>query len=241
MASGKDRRYGNNEYDVFLIKLMLFKKICSKKIVILNNYISKMEESENTGVIYVITNTVNDKKYIGKAVSFVGEKKSKYGANGRFKKHIYASKHTNDCPLLYNDIRIHGKDNFKVEVLEVCLKDDLKAKETHYITEMQTYKNDIGYNFFIGDNKPQDAERKKEYEDNKVESNKKRCEGGKMRQSETTVSLPPNVYKRSAGFFAQIKINSNLYNKAFLSSKETDEEKLEKARLWLEQTKIEHA
>lgn len=37
------------------------------------------------------------------------------------------------------------------------------------------------------------------------------------------------------------KINSNLYNKAFLSSKETDEEKLEKARLWLEQTKIEHA
>jgi group I intron endonuclease len=200
-----------------------------------------MEESENTGVIYIITNIVNNKKYIGKAFSCIGKKNYKYGANGRFKNHLSKVRNNNnDCPLLYNDIRLHGKDNFKVEVLEICLKSDLKAKETQYITEMQTYKNDIGYNFLIGDNKPKDGDHKKEYEDRKVEANKKRCEGGKLRRSEGTTSLPPNVYKRSAGYFAQIKIDSNLYNKAFLSSKETDEEKLEKARLWLEQTKIEH-
>ena len=102
---------------------------------------------------------------------------------------------------------------------------------------MQTYKDDIGYNIFIGDNKPEDIKHKDEYEKNKVESNKLRAIGGKLRQSDDTISLPPNIYKRKDGLFAQIKIGSVLYNKGFLSSKDSHEQKLQKAIAWLAETK----
>ena len=43
-------------------------------------------------------------------------------------------------------------------------------------------------------------------------------------------------YKKT-GYFVQIKIDSILYNKAFLSAKDKDEEKLKKAKDWLALTK----
>ena len=61
-----------------------------------------------------------------------------------------------------------------------------------------------------------------------------------MRQSDDVKDLPPNVYKRANGLFAQIKINGTLYNKAFLSAKDSDEEKLQKAKNWLAETKQTH-
>jgi group I intron endonuclease len=196
-----------------------------------------MEETTNTGVIYKITNDINNKKYIGKAYSFVKHHKYpqyKHGTNGRFKRHLSnALSGNNEIPLLYNDIRNFGVEHFKVETLEVCLKDDLKEREEYYIRTLQTFKDDIGYNIFIGDYKPEDIIHKKEYEKNKIESNKLRALDGKLRQSEETSSLPPNIYKRKNGLFAQIKINSVLYNKAFLSCKDTDEQKLQKAKEWL--------
>lgn len=200
-----------------------------------------MEESELTGVIYIITNVSNNKKYIGKAYSYVkngNQPIRKQGGDGRFYKHIKAAlRGCTEIPLLYNDIREYGKDNFKVGLLEVCLKENLKERETYHIRHNQTYKEDIGYNFHIGDNKPEDISHKKTYEDKKVESNKNRAEGGALRQSNDTVNLPLNIYRRKNGLFAQIKIGSTLYNKAFLKTNDTDEIKLEKAMGWLEITK----
>lgn len=207
-------------------------------------YNNIMEESINTGVIYVITNIVNNKKYIGKANSFVKHVRNpnyKHGTLGRFKRHLSNAKNgSNEIPLLYNDIRSFGSNNFKADTLEVCLKNNLKEREEFYIREMETFKDDIGYNIFIGDAKPEDENHKEKYEKNKIESNKSRAVDGKLRQSEDTVGLPPNIYKRSNGLFAQIKINSILYNKAFLSSKDTFEQKLEKAIKWLDDTKTTH-
>jgi hypothetical protein len=200
-----------------------------------------MEETELTGVVYMVTNVSNNKKYIGKAYSYVkngNQPIRRQGGEGRFYKHIKAA--TRGCteiPLLYSDIRLYGKDNFKVGLLEVCLKENLKERETYHIRHNQTYKEDIGYNFHIGDNKPEDISHKKAYEDKKVESNKTRAEGGALRQSADTVDLPPNIYRRKNGLFAQIKIGSNLYNKAFFKSLDTDEIKLEKALAWLDLTK----
>jgi hypothetical protein len=200
-----------------------------------------MEETELTGVIYIITNVSNNKKYIGKAYSYEkhGKKSpSIYGANGRFRRHCSnALNNSSEIPLLYNDIREFGKDNFKVETLEVCTKENLKDRETYYTKLHESYKKDKGYNFHIGDNKPEDISHKKAYEDKKVESNKTRAEGGALRQSNDTVDLPPNIYRRKNGLFAQIKIGSNLYNKAFFKSLDTDEIKLEKALAWLDLTK----
>jgi group I intron endonuclease len=203
-----------------------------------------MEESNNTGVIYLVTNIVNNKKYVGKANSFVKHTRTpqyKHGALGRFKRHLSNANNGNEeIPLLYNDIRTFGSNNFKVEVLEVCLKENLKVKEEYYIRTLQTFKDNVGYNILIGDNKPEDITHKKEYETKKIESNKLRAIGGGLRQSEQTSDLPPNIYKRANGLFAQIKINSILYNKAFLSSKDTDIQKLEKAKLWLAEIKQTH-
>jgi group I intron endonuclease len=200
-----------------------------------------MEETTNTGVIYLITNIVNNKKYVGKAYSFVKHSKIpqyKHGTNGRFKRHLSnAKKGSNEIPLLYNDIREFGSENFETETLEVCLKEDLNLFEEFYIRELQTYKDNVGYNFLIGDSKPEDNVHRKEYETKKIESNKMRAIGGGLRQSDETFNLPPNIYKRKNGLFAQIKIDSVLYNKAFFNSQDSDVQKLEKAMAWLALTK----
>ena len=200
-----------------------------------------MQETKLTGVIYMITNVSNNKKYIGKAYSYVkngNQPIRKQGSEGRFYKHIKAAtRGCNEIPLLYEDIRQYGKDNFKVSVLEVCLKEQLKERETYHIKNNMTYKENTGYNFHVGDNKPEDILHKKVYEDKKAESNKMRVEGGALRQSDDTTNLPPNIYKRKNGLFAQIKIGSTLYNKAFLKSTDTDVQKLQKAIEWLAITK----
>ncbi len=200
-----------------------------------------MEETINTGAIYVITNLINNKKYVGKANSFVKHVRNpnyKHGTNGRFKRHLSNAKQgNNEIPLLYDEIRNYGSNNFKVDTLEICLKDNLTNREHYHILNLQTYKENIGYNFLVGDNKPEDETRKKEYELKKVESNKIRAIDGKLRQSDETLDLPPNIYKRKTGYFVQIKINSILYNKAFLSAKDKDDEKLKKAKDWLALTK----
>ena len=57
------------------------------------------EELDKTGVIYMITNLTNNKKYIGKAYSYVKNGKGrirKQGANGRFYKHIKASENNSN-------------------------------------------------------------------------------------------------------------------------------------------------
>lgn len=204
-----------------------------------------MEETLNTGVIYLITNTVNNKKYVGKAYSYEkhGKKQpSKYGAEGRFRRHKSNVRANNDeIPSLYADMRIHGENNFRVETLEVCLIENLRIREEFHVRRFNTHIKEFGYNIFIGDHKPEDEEHKKEYEDKKVKSNKIRAEGGAMRRKEETVALPQNIYKREKGYFAQIKIGETLYNKLFSSSKDTDEEKLNKTIAWLEQIKLNNA
>lgn len=93
-----------------------------------------MIETENTGVIYQITNTENNKKYIGKAFSYIKHTKYPlylYGAEGRFKRHkSNALSGSTEISLLYEDIRTYGIDSFKVNTIEVCLKEDLKIRET---------------------------------------------------------------------------------------------------------------
>lgn len=200
-----------------------------------------MQESESTGVIYMISNTINNKKYIGKAYSYEkhgNRPSSYYGAKGRFRRHkSNANKGLDEIPLLYEDMRTLGSNNFNVSTLEICLKENLKEQETHYIKLYETFKKDKGYNYYVGDNKPEDEIHKEIYENKKISSNKNRANDGKLRQSEDTKELPPNIYKRKNGLFAQIKIGDTLYNKGFLSSKDTDDQKLEKAKTWLKNIK----
>lgn len=209
-----------------------------------------MEESINTGVIYMITNTVNGKKYVGRCKSYQlhgkGQPPSKHGANGRFKSHKSKVRNGScEIPLLYKDMKEFGFESFKIQVLEVCLLENLREREHFHTMAQESYKPDTGYNMFIGDNKPVDENYKKAYENKKAEANKNRALDGKLRRSEDVADLPPNIYRRKAGIFAQIKLTnptgkSTLYNKAFFIKTESEEVRIKKAQDWLEMIKIQH-
>ncbi len=215
-----------------------------------------MEEDINTGVIYKMTNTNNNKIYIGKAFSYEkhGKRKpSKYGGIGRLRRHISNANSTDkkinsECPLLYEAIRKDGKDCWEVDTLLVCKKKDLKSNETEQIKKHKSYLPDIGYNFLMGDNKPKDGNNKDEYEKKKISSNRKRAKNSAMKRTEVSKKLPTNIYYRKSklsgkeveGYFVQIKINGKYKSKAFMSKKLTMDEKLEKAKEFLANLKKEH-
>lgn len=209
-----------------------------------------MEESINTGVIYMITNSINNKKYVGRCKSFQlhgkGQPPSKHGANGRFKSHKSKVRcGSTEIPLLYKDMKEFGFDVFSVEILEVCLLENLREREHFHTMAQESFKPDKGYNLFIGDNKPVDEGHKKMYENKKAIANKNRAVDGKLRRSEDVSDLPPNIYRRKAGIFAQIKLQnptgkSTLYNKAFFIQSESEEVRIKKAQEWLEMIKKQH-
>ena len=90
--------------------------------------------------VYVITNIINNKKYVG----FTSE-----GHLKRFKNHLKEARHGGNR-LLCKAIRKHGKDNFSVELLEVVgSHKDAIRREQELIMEHKTFAGDEdgwGYN-----------------------------------------------------------------------------------------------
>lgn len=86
------------------------------------------------GFIYLLTNNVNRKGYVGQTISTVAR---------RFNQHKHDAKRNLDYSL-YRAIRKHGIENFSIEVVAECdvtLLDDL---EKHYIKFYGTRSH--GYN-----------------------------------------------------------------------------------------------
>ncbi len=88
------------------------------------------------GVVYVVTNLVNDKKYVG-----VTTQKLKK----RFNQHASCKKYP-----LGKAIQNFGRQNFTIEVLEECAsKNELMCRERHFIAKLKT-KVPNGYNLTDG-------------------------------------------------------------------------------------------
>lgn len=83
-------------------------------------------------IIYLITNNVNGKRYVGK---------TKKTANQRFKRHKYSA--VEPKTYLHKALAKYGFENFKIEVLEECT--NLDQRERHWI---KTLKPE--YNMTIG-------------------------------------------------------------------------------------------
>ncbi len=212
-------------------------------------------ETIDTGVIYKITNTTNGKFYVGKADSYEKHGKqppSKYGGAGRLRRHL-SNAHSNneetshECPIFYEAIRNSNKEDWNVETLAVCSKKHMKEYETRHIKNLKSYLPEIGYNYFVADNKPIDGPNKEEYEKKKAATNRERAIDGKMKRNDN--KLPANVYKRTStlpngnvinGYFVQIKVGTKLINKAFMSQKDNDQGKLDKAKEFLAKIKQEN-
>ena len=89
--------------------------------------------------IYKITNDVNDKVYIGKTGRTVEE---------RWKEHRKRHKLPSLNRPLYNAMRKHGVEHFKIEVIEECCEDVLSLREQFWIDVYNSYFD--GYNATFG-------------------------------------------------------------------------------------------
>lgn len=98
-----------------------------------------------SGVIYQITCTATNQKYIGQATKhkYKNGKPYNYGASGRWSDHVATSKSRN-TPLC-KAIKQYGKDQFTIEVLEENLLENLDEREAHYIAQCNTIHPE-GYN-----------------------------------------------------------------------------------------------
>lgn len=86
--------------------------------------------------IYKITNKINNKSYIGQSVNIPR----------RVRIHFWLK--NNDKPL-YRAIEKYGQENFVIEILEYCSKDNLNEKEIYYINHYNTLVPS-GYNLTTG-------------------------------------------------------------------------------------------
>ncbi len=113
-----------------------------------------MKISKNTGEIYKITNLSNDKIYIGQTHSYTAKGEIS-GYKKRCNAHMRSAFNKNwnkKCRALYSAIRKYGKDNFKIELLEIVNVDDLDKKEKYYIKTNDSLSPN-GYNLIDGGNK----------------------------------------------------------------------------------------
>lgn len=216
-------------------------------------------ESNETGVIYKITNKKNGLFYIGKTISYRKDGSAK-GAYGRFIEHIATANYQNttnkplDCPIFYPLLLESEKADWRVETLLIAKHCDLKKFETMAIEHYKSYLPSIGLNFFIADNKPPDGVNNIQYTTRKAQCNRNRAQNGKLKRND--LGLPENIYLRNdcvpqrngklqkiEGYFVQIKIPNvpmKETRKGFSASSKSMEEKLNEAKEWLKLLKEKH-
>ena len=98
-----------------------------------------MVEQEPLGIIYIITNKVNSKVYIGQTRKSLSERM----------RHHFSRYET--CKKLKEAIEQYSKENFLYSVLELVPYSELNDKETFYIEKYNSIKN--GYNIKKGNSK----------------------------------------------------------------------------------------
>lgn len=90
--------------------------------------------------IYKITNTINNKVYIGKTLFSVEHRWAEH-------RNDYTKERCEKRPL-YSAMKKYGAENFTVETIEECTEQELSERETYWIEFYGSFKN--GYNATVG-------------------------------------------------------------------------------------------
>lgn len=108
------------------------------------------EETEGySGFVYVITNTKNNKKYIGKKLfKFTRTKKTKGKRNKKVKKTSDWRTYFGSNKDLLEDVKLQGEQDFTREILKLCKTKgttnywEMKYQILHEVLESDKYYND---------------------------------------------------------------------------------------------------
>ena len=98
----------------------------------------------NNGYIYLITNKINGKKYVGQTMMTV---------HSRWLKHCSTARTQLGATGIDGAIRKYGEENFIVETIKECPISELDKWEIYYIQYYNTYQGDnanVGYNITLG-------------------------------------------------------------------------------------------
>lgn len=99
----------------------------------------KINWKEHWGVIYLLTNLIDGKVYVGKTINY------------RKRMSHYRRLHCISQPKLYRALKCHGWKNFSSKVIDKAEDvDSLNLLERHYIKFYDCYGNDRGYNLTEG-------------------------------------------------------------------------------------------
>ena len=96
--------------------------------------------------IYVITNEINGKQYVGLSKNCLKRWADHYSKS-------YTSNKKDDLEkALYKAMRKYGRDNFSFKIIEECSEDKLSEREIYWINKLNTYYK--GYNETLGGDIP---------------------------------------------------------------------------------------
>lgn len=92
------------------------------------------------GIIYIILNKINNKKYIGQTTRSLNDRINDY-------KRGYCNQY------LLNSINKYGWDNFEFKIIDTAQTiEELNGKEIRYILEYNSTDKELGYNIELGGN-----------------------------------------------------------------------------------------
>ena len=91
------------------------------------------KDGQYVGYIYIITNNVNSKCYIGQ---------TQVNIEHRWRQHKHSARYPELWSgILYKAMRKYGRENFSFEIIEECEIDKLCEREIYWISYYDTYHN----------------------------------------------------------------------------------------------------
>lgn len=172
------------------------------------------------GIIYKITNNINNKCYIGQTISTILKRWAQHTSNAR--------RHANKCVILENAMRKYGEDNFSIEQIASCNQILLNEYEIKFISYYKSNKIEFGYNICDGGggsiNRPVTENHRK-----KISKSNRKCDLDIMNIQERRVD------DILIGYVVSKHINNIRYTKHFANTKNSLQENLELAKKWLQE------